>query len=394
MTEAGKEGKHKCKICGEEAGPDKACDTKDCPNNREEGGEAKTESSCMGESKIKNKKWQHLSEAFKETPMENKQMKSFKIINEAAKGRLSRRMHRMLEVASNGRVLTEGDWTNRIGSENLVLAKQMGLLGAIEGKVLGEQEEEDEKKKKGGEAMQEQPPFGGGEEEEEETEEETPEFGGEEAEGEAPEFDAEEMEEEEEEQEPISMHELAKFLEALKDRADDEALAMIDKAVEHEEAMEGDEGEEGFEDDIAGEIGDEEGEEEEVEEEIVGEEGMPGGEEGGEADALSMGEDCQPCEGFLVIENGKIYVESEGQVVDESYVILEKSKEGGWPKHLKKGRFTSYCKSAGFDGPSVECAKKAMDSDDESVRGMASFYMNTVKPGGKDASAAKGKDDD
>ncbi|NIP31183.1 MAG: hypothetical protein GTN59_11695 [Candidatus Dadabacteria bacterium] len=51
-----------------------------------------------------------------------------------------------------------------------------------------------------------------------------------------------------------------------------------------------------------------------------------------------------------------------------------------WPKKLKKGRFTTYCKREGFSGPSKACANYAMDSDDESVRGMASFYLNTVKP--------------
>lgn len=54
--------------------------------------------------------------------------------------------------------------------------------------------------------------------------------------------------------------------------------------------------------------------------------------------------------------------------------------ESEWPEHLKKGRFTSYCKRNGFSGPSKECANKAMESSDASVRGMASFYLNTVKP--------------
>jgi len=63
--------------------------------------------------------------------------------------------------------------------------------------------------------------------------------------------------------------------------------------------------------------------------------------------------------------------------------------ENKWPDKVKKGRFTEYCKKQGHDGACTECAKKAMDSDDASVRGMASFYMNTVKPGGKDASDAK-----
>lgn len=50
----------------------------------------------------------------------------------------------------------------------------------------------------------------------------------------------------------------------------------------------------------------------------------------------------------------------------------------GWPKKLQKGRFTTYCKQQGFEGPCKSCAEKAMDSDDPSVRGMASFYLNTV----------------
>ena len=64
--------------------------------------------------------------------------------------------------------------------------------------------------------------------------------------------------------------------------------------------------------------------------------------------------------------------------------ILEKvaAKKGktkeGWPKKLKTGRFTSWCKRNGFDGPSVAAANKAMKSDDASVRGMASFYLNTT----------------
>ena len=59
-----------------------------------------------------------------------------------------------------------------------------------------------------------------------------------------------------------------------------------------------------------------------------------------------------------------------------------KEAEGDWPKSedLKKGRFTSYCKKNGFSGPCKECANKAMQSDDASVRGMASYYLNTVKP--------------
>jgi len=66
---------------------------------------------------------------------------------------------------------------------------------------------------------------------------------------------------------------------------------------------------------------------------------------------------------------------------------LKKLSEDDWPKKVKKGRFTKYCKGAGFEGGAgIGCSEKAMDSKKASVRGMASFYMNTVKPGGKDAS--------
>jgi hypothetical protein len=57
-----------------------------------------------------------------------------------------------------------------------------------------------------------------------------------------------------------------------------------------------------------------------------------------------------------------------------------KTAESEWPETLKKGRFTEYCKRNGFKGPCKECAEKAMKSDDASVRGMASFYLNTIKP--------------
>lgn len=59
-------------------------------------------------------------------------------------------------------------------------------------------------------------------------------------------------------------------------------------------------------------------------------------------------------------------------------------EEDSWPKDLEEGRFTEYCKREGFNGPSIACAKKAAKSDDSSVRGMAAYYMNTVKPKGKD----------
>lgn len=60
----------------------------------------------------------------------------------------------------------------------------------------------------------------------------------------------------------------------------------------------------------------------------------------------------------------------------------KKAEKDGWPEsdELEEGRFTEYCKQQGFEGPCKECAEKAMESDDASVRGMASFYLNTVKP--------------
>lgn len=88
------------------------------------------------------------------------------------------------------------------------------------------------------------------------------------------------------------------------------------------------------------------------------------------------------------LESGIFEVAEDG---DAEGVVLERKGEDGWPKRLKKGRFTTYCKGAGFKGPSVACAKKAMQSDDASVRGMAAFYVNTVQPGGETASAVGGE---
>lgn len=69
----------------------------------------------------------------------------------------------------------------------------------------------------------------------------------------------------------------------------------------------------------------------------------------------------------------------KGYKVPQKNAAIEIEAEGDWPEHLKKGRFTEYCKKEGFEGPCKECAEKAMNSDDASVRGMASFYTNTVK---------------
>lgn len=51
---------------------------------------------------------------------------------------------------------------------------------------------------------------------------------------------------------------------------------------------------------------------------------------------------------------------------------------------IEKGKFTKWCKSHGFEGPSISCAKKAMsDKYESSTHKMATFYMNTVQPKGK-----------
>ena len=50
---------------------------------------------------------------------------------------------------------------------------------------------------------------------------------------------------------------------------------------------------------------------------------------------------------------------------------------------VEKGKFTSWCKKSGFEGPSIACAKKAMGGNSTSAHKMATFYMNTVQPKGK-----------
>lgn len=53
-------------------------------------------------------------------------------------------------------------------------------------------------------------------------------------------------------------------------------------------------------------------------------------------------------------------------------------------EEIQKGRFTTYCKKAGFkDGAGIACAKHAMASDNTEAHKMATFYINTVKPNGK-----------
>jgi len=75
------------------------------------------------------------------------------------------------------------------------------------------------------------------------------------------------------------------------------------------------------------------------------------------------------------------------KIGNEQGWMKEAKEKDGWPKKVKKGRFTEWCKKNGFEGGAcIECAKKAAKSDDASVRGMSTFYMNTVKPKYKDAS--------
>jgi len=250
MTEEGSEGGHKCKLCGGECGDDKACDTKSCPNNRED---TKTEAQ----------------------PMESKSMKKLMLLKESATGRLSRGMHRLLEVASGGKILSESQWKDKVGARNLAEAKQMGLLKVSKGRILNEEVPE-------GEPMAEQPPFPGAEAPAPEEEED----------GMPGMMGGEGEEEEVEEEMPITRDELAKFLEALKDRADEEALEMITNAIGVEEGMEG--GEEGL---VDGEGMGDEGEGMGDEGEGMGDEGPLGEEDTPGGDDDDDEETCSGCDG-------------------------------------------------------------------------------------------------
>lgn len=67
-------------------------------------------------------------------------------------------------------------------------------------------------------------------------------------------------------------------------------------------------------------------------------------------------------------------------LVDASDLITGKKKKKWIQKvDLDEGRFTTYCKKNGFDGPCQACANLALESKDPSVRGMASFYLNVSK---------------
>jgi hypothetical protein len=81
----------------------------------------------------------------------------------------------------------------------------------------------------------------------------------------------------------------------------------------------------------------------------------------------------------------------EDSMMEDSNMIHEaaKKKEKWIPKDMKDGRFTEYCKRNGYEGPCAACANEAMKSDDASVRGMASFYLNrAVKSKKKKAEVA------
>ncbi len=39
--------------------------------------------------------------------------------------------------------------------------------------------------------------------------------------------------------------------------------------------------------------------------------------------------------------------------------------------HLRKGRFTRWCRAQGFSGPTMACVRKGKKSKSRSVRGMA-----------------------
>lgn len=83
----------------------------------------------------------------------------------------------------------------------------------------------------------------------------------------------------------------------------------------------------------------------------------------------------------IFAQNGKIMLTMTRTEWTEMGAKFSKTAaDDGWPKKLEKGRFTEYCKRNGFEGPCKACADKAMQSDDSSVRGMASWYLNTVKP--------------
>jgi len=47
--------------------------------------------------------------------------------------------------------------------------------------------------------------------------------------------------------------------------------------------------------------------------------------------------------------------------------------------NLKEGRFTAWCKSHGFSGPTRACIEVAKNSKDASVRGMAVFAERAKK---------------
>ena len=62
--------------------------------------------------------------------------------------------------------------------------------------------------------------------------------------------------------------------------------------------------------------------------------------------------------------NNVLIFDYDGVLVDSFDIFME--------------NFIKACKQQGFEGPCAACVLKAWDSEDASVRGMASWYNNTV----------------
>lgn len=77
--------------------------------------------------------------------------------------------------------------------------------------------------------------------------------------------------------------------------------------------------------------------------------------------------------------------------ISKQLKALQKKAEWPDPKDLKEGSFNKWCVDHGHKGgASLTCAKHAWrvanENNDETLRGKVSFYMNTVKPEGKNLS--------
>ena len=279
MSEVSPSGKKMCMCGGDDGG--KGCKTPDCPNyvngHSEEPKQSGKTAATRSHSRCKPTKAD--SEEQDTAKMEDRSLdKKFKIITESAKGRYTRRMARLCEVASGNRILTEGEWKDRIGDDNMKLATQMGVLQPLMEQPMPPNAGEDN--------IVGPPGFKGAVP--------SPEAGLDDQEGEEsgdeletkPE-DTEEIEEiEEVDEDLITKDEVMKIFNALKVKADDGAKAMIDKALEDEmpEGLDGaeggEEGEDGMPDGLPEELKDE-GEEGEEGEEEESEEGEEDKEKGG-----------------------------------------------------------------------------------------------------------------